>query len=167
MFNNYLAGINRTDQAIEMLIEYFRNQDEPTVVLLFGDHKPWLGNNDIGYKMMDINTEFSSEEGFLNYYETPFVIWGNDAAKNILQKDLVGKVEDISPNFLMAELFSQLGWEGNQYMQYIQELKSYYNVNHKVYFKQDNEYTMELSEENKKRYDEFLNVEYYYSHNFK
>ena len=25
MFNNYLAGINRTDQAIEMLIEYFRN----------------------------------------------------------------------------------------------------------------------------------------------
>lgn len=167
MFNNYLAGINRTDQAIEKLIEYFKNQDEPTVVLLFGDHKPWMGNNDIGYKMMDINTDFSREEGFLNYYKTPFVIWGNDAAKDVLQKDLVGEVEDISPNFLMAELFNQMGLEGNQYMQYIQELKTYYDVNHKVYFKEDGEYTMELSEENKKRYEEFLNVEFYYSHNFK
>lgn len=167
MFNNYLAGINRTDQAIEKLIEYFKNQDEPTVVLLFGDHKPWMGNNDIGYKMMDINTDFSREEGFLNYYKTPFVIWGNDAAKDVLQKDLVGEVEDISPNFLMAELFNQMGLEGNQYMQYIQELKTYYDVNHKVYFKEEGEYTMELSEENKKRYEEFLNVEFYHSHNFK
>lgn len=167
MFNNYLAGINRTDQAIEKLIEYFKNQDEPTVVLLFGDHKPWMGNNDVGYKMMDIDTDFSREEGFLNYYKTPFVIWGNDAAKDVLQKDLVGEVEDISPNFLMAELFNQMGLEGNQYMQYIQELKTYYDVNHKVYFKEEGEYTMELSEENKKRYEEFLNVEFYHSHNFK
>ncbi|MDG2764779.1 LTA synthase family protein, partial [Vibrio parahaemolyticus] len=47
--NNYLSGIKRTDAAIEKLIEYFRNQEEPTIVVLFGDHKPWLGNDDIGY----------------------------------------------------------------------------------------------------------------------
>ncbi len=167
MFNNYLAGINRTDEAIEKLIEFFKSEDQPVIVVLFGDHKPWLGNNDIGYKMMDINIDFSNEEGFLNYYETPFIIWGNDAAKSILESDLVGEVNDISPNFLMAELFNALGWEGNDYMQYIQDLKNYYDVNHEVYFKENDEYTTELSLENKKRYEEFLNVEYYHSHNYK
>ncbi len=167
MFNNYLAGINRTDEAIESLIEFFRTEDEPVVVLFFGDHKPWLGNNDIGYKMMDIGIDFSTKEGFLNYYKTPFLIWGNDAAKSTLEKDLVGEVDDISPNFLMAELFKAIGWEGNEYMQYTQELKNYYDVNHLVYFKENGEYTSELSAENKTRYEEFMNVEYYYSHNFR
>ncbi|TJX13259.1 LTA synthase family protein [Tissierella creatinini] len=167
MFNNYLAGINRTDEAIEKLIEFFKSEDEPVIVVLFGDHKPWLGNNDIAYKMMDINMDFSNEEGFLNYYKTPFIIWGNDVAKSILESDLVGEVNDISPNFLMAELFNALGWEGNDYMQYIQDLKNHYDVNHKVYFKENGEYTTELSPENKKRYEEFLNAEYYHSHNYK
>ncbi len=167
MFNNYLAGISRTDEAIEKLIEFYRDEDEPIVVLLFGDHKPWLGNGDIGYKMMDINIDFSTVEGFSNYYKTPFIIWGNDAAKTILDKDLIGQVDDISPNFLMAELFSSLGWEGNEYMQYIQDLKNHYNVNHKVYFKENGEYTSEMSLDNKKRYKDFMNVEYYYSHNYK
>lgn len=167
MFNNYLAGINRTDKAIEKLIEYYRSEDEPVVVLLFGDHKPWLGNDDIGYKMMDINIDFSTVDGFSNYYKTPFIIWGNDAAKTILDKDLIGQVDDISPNFLMPELFEALGWEGNEYLQYIQELKNHYSVNHIVYFKENGEYTPEMSDVNKKRYEEFLNVEYYYSHNFR
>ncbi len=167
MFNNYLAGINRTDEAIKELIEFYKTEDEPVVVLLFGDHKPWLGNSDIGYKMMDINIDFSSKEGYLNYYKTPFVIWGNDAAKSILENDLVKEVDNISPNFLMGELFKTLGWEGNEYMQYIQDIRDSYDVNHKVYFKENGEYTADISAESKKRYEDFLNVEYYYSHNFR
>lgn len=167
MFNNYLAGLNRTDDAIEKLIEHFRAEDEPVVVVLFGDHKPWLGNSDIGYKMMDINIDFSTVEGFSNYYKTPFIIWGNDAAKTVLKSDLIGELEDISPNFLMAELFNSLGWEGNEYMQYIKGLKNHYDVNHIVYFKENGEYKSDMSASNKKRYEDFMNVEYYYSHNFR
>lgn len=167
MFNNYLAGIDRTDAAIEKLIEYFRAQDEPTVILLFGDHNPWLGTDDLGYKMMDINFDFSDENGFLNYYQTPFVIWGNEAAKEAVNNEFVGDEGSISPNFLMAELFEQLGWEGNEYMQYVQETKTHYDVNHNVYYKEDGVYTPVLSEENQKIYEDFLNVEYYNSHNFK
>ena len=165
MFNNYLAGIGRTDIAIKKLVEYFREQDEPTVIVFFGDHNPWLGKDDIGYDMLDIDIDFASVDGLLNYYETPYLIWGNESAKDTIGKDLVGEASNISPNFLMAELFGQLGWKGNEYMQYVQEVKSYIDVNHEVYFKENGEYTLTLSEENEKRYKDFLNVEFYNSHN--
>ena len=87
MFNNYLAGINRTDKAIEKLVEYFKQQDEPTVIVFFGDHNPWLGKDDIGYNMMGIDIDLSNVNGYLNYYETPYIIWGNDAAKETLEND--------------------------------------------------------------------------------
>ena len=165
MFNNYLAGINRTDIAIKKLVDYYREQNEPTVIVLFGDHNPWLGKDDIGYDMMDIDIDFSNVDGLLNYYETPYLIWGNDSAKDTIGNELVGEANNISPNFLMAELFSQLGWKGNEYMQYVQELKSHIDVNHEVYFKENGEYTSTLSDENEKRYKDFLNVEFYNSHN--
>ena len=67
----------------------------------------------------------------------------------------------------MAELFEQLGWEGNEYMQYIQDLKTNIDVNHEVYYKEDGVYTQVLSLENQEIYKDFLNVEYYISHNLK
>ncbi len=167
IINNYLSGVSRTDKALKKLIDYFRNEKEPTIVILFGDHNPWLGKDAAGYEMMDIDLDFSNVEGFLNYYETPYIIWGNDAAKTKFNKSFVKKGNDISPNFLMAELFEYLGWGGNEYMQYIMDVKKYFDVNHEVYFKENGEYTEELSPASKKIYEDFINVEYYYSHNFK
>lgn len=167
IINNYLAGIYKTDQAIKKLIDYFGNQDEPTVVVFFGDHNPWLGQDAIGYEMLGINLDLSSEEGFRNYYETPYIIWGNDSAKAVLDNELVGVGNDISPNLLMAELFGILGWEGNEYMQYLMDYKMHIDVNNKVYFKENGQYTAELSSAGSQIYNDFINVEYYYSRNFK
>lgn len=167
IINNYLAGISKTDKAIKKLVDYFESEEEPTVIVLFGDHNPWLGKDASGYKMMDIDLDFSNVEGFLNYYETPYIIWGNQSAKKMFHKSFIGEGNDISPNFLMAELFQYLGWGGNEYMQYIMGIKDHFDVNHKVYFKENGEYTEELSPENKARYEDFKNVEYYYSRNFR
>ena len=167
IINNYLAGISKTDKAIKKLIDYFESEEEPTVVVLFGDHNPWLGKDASGYKMMDIDLDFSNVEGFLNYYETPYIIWGNESAKKMFDKSFIGEGNDISPNFLMTELFQYLDWGGNEYMQYIMEIKDYFDVNHKVYFKENGQYTEELSPENKTIYEDFKNVEYYYSRNFR
>ena len=165
MFNNYLAGIGRTDVAIKKLVDYFREQDQPTVIVFFGDHNPWLGKDDVGYNMLDIDIDFANVDGVLNYYETPYLIWGNESAKDTIGKDLVGEANTISPNFLMAELFDQLGWIGNEYMQYIQELKTHIDVNHEVYFKENGEFKLAEEVKNEKIYKDFLNVEFYNSHN--
>lgn len=167
MINNYFSGISRTDEALEKLIGYFENEEEPVVVVLFGDHKPWLGQDDKGYELMGIDISFDSAEGFLNYYQTPYIIWGNDAAKKVIGNDLVGVKEDISPNFLMAEVFKALDWEGNEYMQYIKDTMNHYDVNHDVYNKENGEYVRILSRENQDRYFEYRNLEHYINRNFK
>ncbi|WIV11828.1 alkaline phosphatase family protein [Proteiniborus sp. MB09-C3] len=166
IINNYLAGIYKTDSAIKKLVDYFRNEEEPTVVVFFGDHNPWLGEGATGYSMLDINLDFSSEEGFLNYYETPYIIWGNDAAKQVAGKDFSSEGKNISPNFLMPEIFQYFGWEGNEYMQFLTDFKANIDVVNQVYFKENGKYTSELSPENQKLYDDFRNMEYYYSRNF-
>lgn len=167
IINNYFTGINKTDKALKDLVDYFRKEEEPTIIILFGDHNPWLGKENSGYTMMDINLDLSTVEGFENYYETPYLIWGNNSAKEVLQKDFQGRGNDISPNFLMAELFQYLDWEGNEYMQKIVKLKENIDVVHQLFFKENGEYKKELSEENKKLWEDFKNKEYYYSHDFK
>lgn len=167
IINNYMAGINKTDEALKKLFDHFRNEEEPTVIVIFGDHNPWLGKDNSGYNMLDIDLDVSSVEGFKNYYQTPYVIWGNDGAKETFDKDFTGEGNSISPNLLMSELFDYVGWEGNEYMQYISNMKAKFDVNHKLYFKENGEFTEELSEENKKLWERFRNVEYYNSHNFK
>ena len=167
IINNYFTGINKTDKALKDLVDYFRKEEEPTIIILFGDHNPWLGKENSGYTMMDINLDLSTVEGFENYYETPYLIWGNNSAKEVLQKDFQGRGRDISPNFLMAELFQYLDWEGNEYMQEIVKLKENIDVVHQLFFKENGEYKKELSEENKKLWEDFKNKEYYYSHDFK
>lgn len=165
--NNYLAGIKETGDAMEDLIDYYRQEDEPTIVIFFGDHNPWLGEDNSGYKMMGIDMDLSTEEGFLNYYETPYIIWGNKGAKEAFGKDFIGEMPNISPNFLMAELFEYLGWEGNEYMGYLQYVKNHFDVNHDMYFKEDGKYTRKLSEENYPLWKEFNYVQYYHGRNFK
>ena len=165
--NNYFSGIKSTGESIEKLIDYFENQDEPTIVILFGDHNPWLGDDPNGYDMMGINMDLSTNEGFLNYYEIPYIFWGNQSAKDALDREFQGEGSEISPNFLMAELFQYLGWEGNEYMKYLMDVKEVFSVNHDMYFKTDGEYVKKLDRDKHKIWREFNSVQYYYSRNFK
>ncbi len=164
--NNYLKGISEASSAMKKLTDYFENEKEPVVVVFFGDHNPWLGKDASAYDMMDINMDFSTREGFLNYYQTPYIIWGNKEAKSTLNQEFNEKSEDLSPNFLMPKLFEYIGFEGNEYMKYLTNLKKDIDVNHKVFFKENGKYTKKLSQKNQEKYDEFRNVEYYYGRNF-
>src|SRR5699024_7671272 len=110
--NNYLEGIGRTDLAIEKMVDYFRNEEEPVVLVLFGDHKPFLGENTKGYEMLGINMDVNTVEGFRNYYSTPYVIWANDSAKEVLGDDFVGEGPEISPIYLMPYLMEKMGYPG-------------------------------------------------------
>ncbi len=124
ILNNYLGSLRDTVGEINAMIDYFRTREEPVVVLLFGDHNPWLGDGNTVYRELGIPIDPDDEEGFYHYYATRYLIWGNDAAKAALGHDLVGEGGDVSANFLMNELFSQLGWEGSAYMQATEAIRS-------------------------------------------
>jgi hypothetical protein len=121
---NYLAGINTTNELIAQFIDALRHDPEPVVVLLYGDHKPSLGSQKSVYRALGLDMDVTNEAGFYNVYRVPYIIWANDAAKAVLGTDFVGDGGDISPMFLMNELFDLCGWDGDAYMNLTDALRA-------------------------------------------
>ena len=67
--NEYFGNIESVNKALAKLIDYFDSQEEPVIILFFGDHKPYLEE---AYNQLNINMNRWQEDGFINYYETPY-----------------------------------------------------------------------------------------------
>ncbi|MBQ4550143.1 MAG: LTA synthase family protein [Oscillospiraceae bacterium] len=113
--NNYLFGIRDTGRQMAAMADSFRSLDEPVILVFFGDHKPWLGEQSVTYAALGIDITSDSDDAFYHYYATDYLFWANDAAKAVLGTDFTGIGPDISPCFLMNVLFEQCGWEGPGY----------------------------------------------------
>jgi hypothetical protein len=89
---NYLNLIHESDKALKELVTYFENVDEPTVIVMFGDHQPGVGNK--FYKKLAGGSKNTLEgEELMNLYHTKFLIWAN--------YDIEGEKKlNISPGFL-------------------------------------------------------------------
>lgn len=122
ILNNYFGSVYNTNENLTAFFDYFRGHSDPVVIVIFGDHNPWLGDGNSVYDAIGLNLDFSTEEGFYNYYSTRYLIWANDAAKEVLGRDFTGEGPTISPNFLMNEVFRQCGWEGPAFMQATRQL---------------------------------------------
>ena len=123
ILNNYLRSIQDTTQQLWELVEGLRADSDPVVLVVFGDHNPWLGYGNSVYKDLGINLDTTTEEGFYHYYGTRYLIWANDAAKAVLGNDFQGTGPDVSPCFLMNVVFDQCGWgKGSAFLQLAGEL---------------------------------------------
>lgn len=162
IFDNYMNGIEDTGEHIYKLVEELRDDSEPVVLILFGDHNPWLGNDNSVYNMLGIDFDLSTEEGATNYYDTLYIIWANDKAKEVLQNDFVGKGEKISPNYLMNKFFELAGYGGNEFMKASNDLKKNVQAINSVFYLENNAYASELSDESKKMLDKFYKMQYYW-----
>jgi len=123
--NNYFTGIAETGRQLTRLVDAFREEARPVVVVIFGDHNPWWGDDNSAYHTFGINIDRATEEGFYNYYCTPYLIWANDAAKETLGTALVGEGGRIAPSLLMTRLFTLAGWDGPAYMQLLRTLEAH------------------------------------------
>lgn len=168
IMENYFGSIYDTNQHLKEFTDALRNDPEPVVLVLFGDHNPWMGDGNSVYEAMGLNLDFSTEEGFFNYYSTRYIIWANEAAKEVLGTDFTGEGPAISPTFLMSELFELCGWEGNAYMQAMNDIKEDITVINTPtgFFVENGVLTDTLSEEGEELYNQFLQLEYYWRKNF-
>ena len=112
IWNNYLRGVDSTIQAMVQLTQGLEELDRPVVLVLFGDHKPWGGNGNSAYADMGLTFDLGTLQGFYDYYATPYLIWANSAAKEVLDSDFTGEGGDFSPCFLMPKVFDLCGWTG-------------------------------------------------------
>lgn len=166
VFNNYLHGINITISALTGMVEELEEMDEPVVLVLFGDHKPWGGNGNSAYAGVGADFDLSTLEGFYEYYSTPYLIWANSSAKETLGRDFQGDGGDFSPCFLMAELFEQCGWTGPSFLQYSQEIREITPLIHTqgLYLDREGQLTDALPGEDGERLLEFAWAQYYREH---
>lgn len=149
ILNNYFGTIADTNENLKNLVEHYEQSEDPVILVLFGDHKPWLGDGNSVYNELGINLNNTESEGFKNYYSTRYLIWANDAAKEVLDNDFVGQGPDIGPYFLMNLLFRECGWKGPEYMQAIDEVSQKVPVINKngLYMLADGTITENLPEE--------------------
>ena len=100
----YTEGARDADAMLGQLTDYFSGREEPVVLVFFGDHLPYLGDNQHGYSELGMTDEPYWAE--LTSYESPYVIWANDAAAAALDWETAAAElalpEQISASFLGA-----------------------------------------------------------------
>lgn len=162
ILNNYLWGVQDTARRMAEMVDRFRDLEEPVILVFFGDHKPWLGDQSVTYAAAGIDILGDSDECFYNYYATDYLFWANDAAKAVLGSDFVGEGPDISPCFLMNLLFDQCGWGGPGYMKLTNEVMAQLPLLHtKGQYLVDGVLTDTLTESQQLLKDRMTWVQYY------
>ncbi|MBQ3055762.1 MAG: LTA synthase family protein [Oscillospiraceae bacterium] len=109
----YLSTLHASDKALEFLIESLRDFPEDTILLLFGDHQPWLEGE--FYESIGA-WKLSGLEKTMTQYTVPFFIWAN---------------YDISPeeipltgiNYLPHRLLTAAGLPLSPYYESLRELE--------------------------------------------
>ncbi len=128
----YIEGARDADAMLGRLTDYFATRSEPVMLVFLGDHLPYLGDNQLAYKELGMNLtpEENGSAGFLKSYETPYVIWANDAAAQTLDWTATVAALDlptdgtISASFLGATVLELTG-RGNEtpWFQFLNQLR--------------------------------------------
>ena len=110
----FLSATKVSDEAFEYLVDYFKEQDEPTIICMFGDHQPSI-EIEFYEELMGKKQEDWSLEDIQKRYVTPFVIWANydiDEGRGVV----------LGNNYLENLLLKQAGLELPLYNQYIEKV---------------------------------------------
>ena len=117
----YSSLVRMSDEALGELIEFFKGEDEPTVILMFGDHQP---NSTITKPILSyfgIDEETPDWNVRSDQFIVPFVLWAN---YDIEEQD--GVVTSL--NYLNIMLSEAAGFELSAYQSFRKQLQEKYPV---------------------------------------
>lgn len=110
----YLSLARESDLAFQKLVEYFQTVQEPTVILMFGDHQPGLAN-EFYEAVFGVSKDSLSPTEAMCLYQVPYVIWAN--------YDLEEKsYADCSLNYLSTVLLDAISYPKTGYQQFLSEM---------------------------------------------
>lgn len=115
--NQYLSLIKNSDEDFAYLINYFKEQEEPVIVLMYGDHWPSL-NDEFLEKALGVDSmDNLSLADTMRAYQVPYLIWANYPMDS---SDV--DMETTSMNYLSSLLLRCAGLELTDYNKYLLEL---------------------------------------------
>ncbi len=110
----YINLAKMSDEAFEKLVVYFEKVEEPTMIVMFGDHQPPINNAfykaQFGCSVNNLTTEQQA-----NWYSAPYVIWAN--------YDIEEAEVDMSANYLSSYVMNLAGLKLTGYNKYLLELQ--------------------------------------------
>ena len=113
--NRYLSLIHESDRAFEKIVNYFKNQDEPTIVVMFGDHQPKLEESFYELLYGKSLNSLSLKE-LQKKYTVPYIIWANYDIDEKQNEQL------ISANYLASLMMEQTNLKLSPYNEFLLNL---------------------------------------------
>lgn len=164
--NNYINGLARCDKALGYLADSLGGMDEPVVLLFFADHLPALGDSAQGFKALGFDvSQTGGLQAYVNQYGTPYFIWCNKAAKDLLKGGGItaakGQAPVVSANYLASELLKYIGLNGGAYFNYLSEQKTLLPVITSRFVNEGGTFTETPAAETVKRLAQYSKLEYY------
>ena len=110
MLASYAQGVKEADGSLKMLMDWAKERDRETIIVVFGDHLPPLNTvyKNSGYMKGITASRKGSAEQMKKEHETPLVIWSN---KTGAEKE----IGTISPAFLSYYVLKEAGFEHPYY----------------------------------------------------
>lgn len=123
VLETYAQGIKEADDSLKMLMDWAKERDRETIIVLFGDHLPPL--NTVYPNSGFMNDVTASRKGSLEQmkaqHETPLVVWSNKTGP-------VKDIGTISPAFLSYQILKQGGFEHPYYTGFLGNIFDKYRV---------------------------------------
>ena len=114
--NQYLSLIKESDKAFEYLVNYFENQEEKTIIVMFGDHQPYIEDEFYQTRLAQYEN-VDSKEVSEKKYMTPYIIWANYP---IEEKE----IGDISANYLSSVIFDVANLQKTPYLEFLTQMRT-------------------------------------------
>lgn len=110
----YLSLIRESDRAFEELIQYFSKVEEPTIVVMFGDHQANIETEFYEYLYGKGLSDLDIDE-IQKRYTTPFVIWANYDTEEEY-------IEAMSLNYLSSYVLKVAGVQMTDYNRFLLDM---------------------------------------------
>ncbi|MBO9607417.1 MAG: sulfatase-like hydrolase/transferase [Paenibacillaceae bacterium] len=114
MLETYAEGLIGADNMLKSLVEHYTASKEPTIIVFFGDHLPYLGDDYATFKDTKWISGTDDPNFLANMYHTPVVVWNNYLPK---QKDDLA----MSPSFLGPYVLNMAQLQGTYYTNFLSE----------------------------------------------
>lgn len=115
MAEQYLTLVRETDQAVEKLIRYFEAQEEPVLIVMFGDHQPSVEQGFLD-KAYGVKQEEMDMKEYMGKFRVPYFIWNNYGLE-------VEERELTSLNFLGQYVLECAGIDTGEYGDFLREFQ--------------------------------------------
>jgi phosphoglycerol transferase MdoB-like AlkP superfamily enzyme len=119
----YAQGVREANDSLKMLMDWAEKRDRETIIVLWGDHLPPLGNvyPNTGYMPQQVATRKAPLDVMKKEHETPLVVW---SSRKGARKD----IGTVSPSQLPYYLLKTAGYEHPFYTGFLGRVQKKYSI---------------------------------------